>query len=111
MSETALVKAALQWLDWKRIPAWRNNTGAVQKRHTDASGATSTRFIRFGIKGASDILGVLPPNGRILAAEAKVGRNKATAAQQEFLDMINAAGGLAFVFYSIDELEQKIQEG
>jgi len=106
VNETALVKAAIEWLLWKRVFCWRNNTGAMALGGDDG---TKKRFVRYGIKGASDILGVLP-GGRFLAAEAKVGRNKLTGHQKDFLHAVNDSGGLGIVFYSLDELEQQIYE-
>lgn len=95
MSETKLVRLVLQYLHMHQIFAWRNNTGALP---------VGKRFIRFGYPGSSDVLGVLPADGRLLAIECKVGRGRLTSEQNEFIDRVNRNGGLAFVVRSLDDL-------
>lgn len=100
MSEQDLVRACLQYLELKGIPAWRQNQGGML-----ASYGGKKRFIRFaGIQGISDIIGLLPPAGRLIAVECKVGRNKPSEHQEAFLSQIKAAGGLAVVCYELDDL-------
>lgn len=101
-AETNLNRAALSYLELRGILAWRTNTGAA----TFGTG-TAKRFVRFGRPGISDIIGVLP-DGRFLAAEAKVGKRVATDAQQNFIDEVNRLGGVGFVFYDLDELEEHL---
>ncbi len=103
MRETQLVRAAVSFLRMRGIPAWRNNTGAAK-----ASYAGKMRYIRYSVPGASDVFAVLPPTGRFLAAEAKVGNNKTTPEQDAFLDNVKRAGGLAVVFHTLDELADAI---
>ena len=61
-------------------------------------------MIRLAPAGTSDILGVLP-NGKFIALEAKVGNNKATLKQLEFLAKVIRNGGHGIVFYSLKELK------
>lgn len=61
MSEGAIVRGILDWLQLSGIVAWRNNTGA-------AKSPDGKRFIRFGEPGSPDIIGCLP-DGRLLAIE------------------------------------------
>lgn len=103
MKETHLVKAAVKYLHMRGIPCWRQNVGAVASEYKGKK-----RFIRFGVPGISDIIGLLPWNGRFLAAEAKVGKNKVSDDQRVFLDEVKASGGLAVVFYDLDELHEAI---
>jgi hypothetical protein len=97
--ESDLVKACLQYLQLKRIFAFRNNTGAA----AFAGPAGRKRFVRFSTPGAADILGVLP-GGKFLAVEVKRTGGKLTAAQAAFLDHVRAAGGLSLVVRSVDDL-------
>ena len=103
--ESELLVDALDWLFSHGVAAWRNNSGAVFIRNPLTG---KTRMVRMGIKGSADILGILPGSGKFLAAEAKVKRNRATKAQHEFLDAVRRAGGVAFVFRNLKELEQGI---
>jgi len=102
-SEKELVKTVLEYLGLKRIYAWRNNTGA-----TVIPGKERTRFVRYGFKGSSDVIGILP-DGRFLAIECKVGKNKVSPAQEEFLDNIANNGGLAIIAYSLDDVIERLK--
>lgn len=70
-----------------------------------ATDGNRKRFIRFaGIEGISDIVGVLRPAGRALAVECKIRPNRPTPQQWAFLKAVDAAGGLAVVAYSVDDV-------
>src|SRR5438067_1269941 len=75
--ETDIVRACLQLLQLRKVPAWRNNTGAA----AFAAGGRR-RFVRFGVAGAADVFGVLPPSGRLLAVEVKVPGGRVRPAQR-----------------------------
>jgi hypothetical protein len=59
--------------------------------------------VKFGKKGASDIIGCLP-DGRFLAVEAKAPGKKPTKAQREYLERVAADGGLALVVDEVGSL-------
>ena len=109
VSETALVKSVLQLLALRKIFAWKNATTGVY----DPAKKLFRKFT--GLRGVSDVIGVLPAKGRdspmpfgagrFLAIEAKVGRNVCTPEQNDFLNRINAMGGLGIVVSSLDQLE------
>ncbi len=104
-AHTDLVNVCVQYLQLSRIPAWVNNTGAVKLGECE-----KPRFVRFGIVGASDIVGCLPPTGRFLGVECKTGTGKPTPVQESFLQMINDAGGLGIVVYELDDLQAALDE-
>lgn len=52
--------------------------------------------------GVPDIVGCY--QGRMLAIEVKTDRGRVSEHQQRFIDSINAAGGLAFVARSVDDV-------
>lgn len=97
--ESGLVGQCLRYLELLGVPAWRNNVGAMR---------CGERYIRFGPVGASDILGCLPPAGRLLALECKVAPNKPTTAQREFLRRVRRAGGVGAVVYRLEDLEEAL---
>jgi len=97
--ESDLVRVTLQWLRLVGIPCFRNNTGAYKR---------GNGWIRYGSKGSGDILGILP-GGRWLSIELKVGKNKPSKDQLEFMDMISSHGGVAFAAWSIDEVIERIE--
>ena len=71
------------------VRAWRNETGV-------ALSIDGKRKIRFGLKGSSDILGILK-GGRLLAIEVKTGRAVQSKQQKNFEKMINFMGGLYII--------------
>jgi len=102
--EQGLVKQILDYLAY--LPdtvAYRQNAGGFVRPQDGARQA----FYRFvGIDGISDIIGCLGGKygGRYLAIEVKVGKNKLSEKQQEFLNKIKRCGGIAIVAYSLDDV-------
>lgn len=99
--EKDIQKAILQFL--KRHPKvqWvaRFNSGTF---------VSDERYIRSNSQdGMSDILGMLK-TGRLFAIECKSATGRIQENQQEFLDLINAGGGLAFVARSVDDVISRI---
>lgn len=60
------------------------------------------------VKGASDLLGLLSPNGRLIAWECKTGKAVPTEEQRMFLDLVRKRGGFACILH-FDSDEQAIQ--
>ncbi len=102
MKEQATVRAILQFLHLHHISAWRMNTGAFRAAYKG-----TTRFHRFGVKGMSDIIGILP-GGKFLAIEVKQPRNQPAPAQRGFLDEVMVMGGEAFVAHSVAEVKERL---
>jgi hypothetical protein len=63
----------------------------------------------FGLKGSSDILGLLP-GGRFLAVECKAPDGRLSPEQRQFLADIKAQGGLAVVARSYRDIEEALRE-
>jgi len=108
-SETALVNACLIYLRVQKAFVWRQNTGAVTGTYQNRAGRIKQRFIRFGIPGISDILG-LSKDGQFIAVECKRTGNKLTPHQEAFLESVRDNFGFAVVVYSIDDLIAKWEE-
>jgi hypothetical protein len=105
-AESNLVKACLQLLALRGVPAWRTNSGGLSVER-----AGRRHFYKFnGAKGCSDILGLLPPGGRMLAVECKLPGNRPTPDQQAFLAAIASAGGIALVITDIAQLDIALKE-
>jgi hypothetical protein len=66
------------------------------------------RFIRYGFKGCSDIIGQLVDGGRFLAIEVKKPGEHPNDDQKAFLGIVNANGGLGFVARNIDDLREHL---
>lgn len=97
-SESDIQKAILDYLRLKYF-CWRNNTGG--RPWQDNKG--KDRVFRFGFKGSGDILG-LTKTGRFFSVEVKRKGKKPTPDQIEFMNNINASGGLAIVAQSVDDV-------
>lgn len=87
-TEASVLKGCLRVLALKGIPHWRNNTGAARM---------GDRYVRFGTKGGSDVLAILPGPGRLMAIEVKRPGGKPTEDQLAFLAAVRDAGGVALV--------------
>lgn len=68
------------------------------------------RFMRFGVKGAHDVTGMLR-GGRRLEVEFKGDGGKLSDDQRAYGEAVNGGGGLAIVAFSVDELVAKLQRG
>jgi len=100
-SEAEILRAIMALL--KRHPrvaqAWRQNSGTFQERNRDGT----TRYIRANTqRGMSDIMGVLK-DGRTLAIEVKSRTGNMRPGQEEFLQTIRQAGGVAGVCRSVED--------
>jgi hypothetical protein len=99
--ESLVLDDCLQYLEIRGIYHWRNNTGAVQVRPGE--------FVRFGKKGSSDILGILP-GGRMLCVECKARGGRLSPEQKQFLADAGELGALALVVRGWWELDEALRE-
>jgi hypothetical protein len=84
---------------------WRQNSGTFQERNRDGS----VRYIRANTqKGMSDIMGILK-DGRTLAIEVKSRTGRMRPGQEEFLQTIRQAGGVAGVCRSVDDAQKLLE--
>ena len=104
--EGLVLKRTLKVLraDGRMAFSHRINTGAMPIR-TPGGG---TRFVRFGWKGCSDVLG-MTKTGRLLALECKA-TTKLTADQAKFLDLVRDHGGIAGVVRDPDDATRILDE-
>lgn len=101
LKENTVLTECLAYLNLVGVFCWRNNTGAYK---------IGNRFIRYGYKGSSDIIGILP-DGRFLAVECK--REKGgvlSEAQKDFITAIQNNGGIACVVHSVADLQKIIKK-
>ena len=100
--ESDIQRAILDYLKARGIMAWRQKSEGTW----DAARGLYRRGT--GTPGLPDIGGILP-GGRALQIEVKAGKNKATPEQVDFLACARAAGAVAFVAYSVDDVERKLE--
>jgi hypothetical protein len=89
--EKELQQEILSYLRSSGIFPWRQNTGAFLYKK---------RFVRFGLRGISDIIGIMP-DGRFLAIEVKKEKGELTVYQEVFLETMKENGGIAIVTRSL----------
>ena len=100
--EKDIERAILDWLtmhhNWF---VWKANTTGI----FDPTKNVFRSLSGYCIRGVSDILGIMHPNGRMIAMEVKTPqrRNKVTAEQSYFLEQVKSFGGVAGVVTSIDD--------
>ena len=101
MKEREIQKMILDYLRYQKIFCWKNNSIGIYKAKTG-------QYIPIGMKGVSDILGILS-DGRFLAIEVKQEKTKPTDNQKEFINNINKHGGLAFIARSVDDVMKMLK--
>ena len=99
VKEQTIVNQIIAYLKLNGYFVWRQNTGAMK---------LDNRFIQFGFKGISDIIG-MTPSGRFIAIECKVKGNKPTQFQTDFLEGVVEHGGIAILAYSLDEVISELE--
>ena len=97
-----MVKAVRQMLDYKGIPNVRVHSGA-------APGQGGKSWINFANTGAPDIIAILPPKGRVICLECKVGKNPATQSQLAWLKKAADYGAAALIVRGVNEATEKVE--
>lgn len=101
--EAAALVEVLKVLRNHPAVAWceRQNTGAAK---------VGGRFIRFGWRGCSDVIGQLK-DGRLLAVECKAPKGRLRPEQDEFLSLVRRFGGVAFMARNANDVFSEIGKG
>ena len=92
-SEHEVQSAILEYLERKHIFHWRNNTGAVKR---------GGRYIRFGVKGAPDIMVIIV--GHAIGIEVKKHGEEQSADQKEWQREFVNAGGSYLLAYDLSDV-------
>ena len=107
--ETKLMRLIMVALTQADCLVFRNETaGAYVGRviHKDARIVTLTnaQMMTFGLcVGSSDIIGIHKPTGRFLAVEVKTKTGRASKEQNNFIEQVRAANGIAGLARSVQE--------
>ena len=101
MTPEGRIKAGcLRYLERRGFFVWNNPSGAVR--------IAPDRWVHFGRKGSSDIIGVLP-DGRFLAVEVKAPHGRLSPEQSAFLEKVRGMKGMAVVVRSFRELDAALR--
>jgi hypothetical protein len=104
MSERDTQKAILEWLLWKKVFHWRNNSGAFVMPATDRH---RRRFFRAGAVGSPDIFCVR--KGKIIGVEVKSEKGRQSVSQKVFEVGLLNAGGIYLLVRSLNEFEKRLE--
>lgn len=106
VKEADVLKAIQQYLTYKGIFYYRNNSGAYQQ---------DNRFIKFGKAGSADLVCIYPGEiksqlgrGLMWMVEVKKPGGILSPAQIDFLKAVRAHGGIATVAESVDDVERTL---
>src|ERR1017187_3163510 len=104
MKESETQTAIMEWLAWKHIFHYRNNSGAFVFPETATS---KRRFFKAGVVGAPDIVCVIA--GQYVGIEVKALKGRQSDNQKEFQRQLEAAGGRYLCAYSVDDVIRFIE--
>lgn len=96
LTASDITQTALTLLKLRRISAWRQPNNVAKRRKGTAK------------SGVSDILGVEQKTGRICACEVKKIGDRLSDDQIEFLEMVQASGGIALIACQIKNLAELV---
>lgn len=100
-AHTDLVNAVLkEYGSNPNVRIWKNATGVARTLNGD-----DNNFIKFGLVGSSDIIGIWKPTGKILCFEIKTGTAKQTQTQKNFEKMISDFGGVYVLVRQLSDLD------
>lgn len=102
MADDGLVPVVLEYLRLRGIPADRKQSGTLH---------LGGRWVNLGEPGWPDVVGCLPPAGRLLAVECKAAGKRPSEAQTERLEELRRAGALVVVAYCVADVEKALKEG
>lgn len=97
--EADIQRSIIEYLTIKQHFVWRQNSGMFTGEYKGKK-----RFIRAGIKGIADIIGVHARTGHMIAIEVKRTGEFPTAEQFEFISHVKKCGGTAFIAYSLEDV-------
>ena len=111
--EADVLTACLQYLTCRGVFCWRSNNAGVYD-------PVRKRYRAFrGLKGVSDILGIIPQQvqvggevltqGIFLAVEVKRQGGRASTDQDWFLEKVRELGGIGLCVRSAKELEERLE--
>lgn len=103
MKEKEVQKAILEALTAHPAVAWAYITSCGTVR-----GVGGGRPFNIGFNGLSDIVGQLT-TGQILAVEVKIPGKEPTFEQCQFIDKVNANGGVAFWSDSVEKAVKSLE--
>ncbi len=85
--------------------AWGAHPRLRLSRQNVGKALIGKRWVKFGVPGTADIVGIIAPTGRLLMIEVKSAKGKQRKAQEAMQRVITAFGGLYLVARSLAEAD------
>tara|TARA_B100000809_G_C14792398_1_gene407135 strand:+ start:26 stop:367 length:342 start_codon:yes stop_codon:yes gene_type:complete len=105
-SEKEIENSILDYLQTQKGFFWKNNTVGVY----DPVKKTFRRPTKYCINGVADILGVIPPDGKLVAIEVKSKKGRVSKNQEAFLLRVRMQNGKAFIARSIEDVQKELYD-
>jgi hypothetical protein len=77
---------------------------------TGKTKTTTGGWIKFGLKGSADILGIRSPDGKAIAIEVKTGKGRLSPQQKIFKSIFEKYGGIYCEARSVDDALNAIKQ-
>jgi len=89
-------------LEFNHLLLWRNNRGVA-----DYGGIK----VVYGLApGASDLIGMVRNDGRFVAIETKSERDDLSDAQEDYIAMVNANGGIGIAAWRVSDVANRLRD-
>jgi len=103
--ESDIQKQIMEYLRWKKIFCWRNNSGRIKI----GKFGEKERWMQIGMKGLPDIMAVLK-GGRLFGIEVKSHDGKLTKIQEDTINQLREIGALCIVARCIEDVEKELKQ-
>lgn len=100
-TEQGIQKAIIDYLRLKKFVAFKHHSTGSTIREGKAV------FFKHGDRGIADVIGC-SPSGRFIAIEVKKKGGKPSEEQIQFIESVNASGGIGIIAYSLDDVVGKV---
>ena len=101
MKESEIQNQICEYLAWKKIFFWRNNSIPSVFYKKDGS-MQFRRMPKWSMNGTPDLIAVI--DGKFIGIEIKAQKGIQSIQQKDFEKKVNAAGGYYYLVRSLDEL-------
>lgn len=98
MAERDVIRAVLDYLAWKKVLAWRNQSGIIFISRNGKNYA-----VRQGVNGVPDIVAL--QNGKVYGLECKDAKGKQSDEQKQFQKRWEQQGGLYAIIRSVEDVQ------
>lgn len=100
----SLTKSIVTYMNINGYKVWRNNNTGVYD-----PGIKAFRKNPNNLKGVSDVIGFRKGDGRFIAIEVKVGKDRISPEQAVFIEEVKKAGGVSLVARSLDTFIEEVK--